>query len=292
MNRLENNNLIVESSTLGAELTRIYSKKYGKEILWNGDSKFWGRHSPILFPIVGRLKDDETIIEDKIYSMNQHGFARDMKFKIIDNDCKSITYKLVSSDTTKSLYPYDFELIVKYTLLDNGIDINWIVTNIDSKDIYFSIGAHPAFNIDLDKNNNLSNYYLDFKSKDNINKISLDGPYSNKFINIENLNTIFLYPELFKNDALIYTNVDCINLISKKDDYYINIYFENFPLVGIWSPYYKDTNSTAPFICIEPWYGLADNINSDKIYKNKKYINKLCPKKSFYASYSINIEKK
>ena len=290
MNKLENNNLIIESNISGAELTRIYSKKFNKEILWKGDPKFWGRHSPILFPIVGRLKDNETIIEDKLYNMSQHGFARDMEFKIVDNDNKSITYKLVSSENTKSYYPYSFELIIKYTLLDNGVNINWIVNNIDSKDIYFSIGAHPAFNIDLDENSDLSNYYLEFITKDNVSNIYLDGPYSSKIVSVNSLNTIYLSPELFENDALIYTNVDGINVKSKKENHYINVSFNSFPLVGIWSPYYKDTNSIAPFICVEPWYGLADNVNSDKIYKNKNYINKLSIGESFNVSYSINIK--
>ncbi len=290
MNKLENNNLIIESNISGAELTRIYSKKFNKEILWKGDPKFWGRHSPILFPIVGRLKDNETIIEDKLYNMSQHGFARDMEFKIVDNDNKSITYKLVSSENTKSYYPYSFELIIKYILLDNGVNINWIVNNIDSKDIYFSIGAHPAFNIDLDENSDLSNYYLEFITKDNVSNIYLDGPYSSKIVSVNSLNTIYLSPELFENDALIYTNVDGINVKSKKENHYINVSFNSFPLVGIWSPYYKDTNSIAPFICVEPWYGLADNVNSDKIYKNKNYINKLSIGESFNVSYSINIK--
>ena len=291
MNKLENNNLIIESKLSGAELTRIYSKKFNKEVLWNGDAKFWGRHSPILFPIVGRLKDNETIIEDNSYNMNQHGFARDMEFEIIDNDDISITYKLLSSENTKSYYPYDFELIIKYTLLDTGVNVNWIVNNIDSKDIYFSIGAHPAFNINFGENNDLSNYYLEFKAKDNVNKISLDGPYSNEISSVDNLDTIYLSPKLFEKDAIIYTNIDGINIKSKKEDNYINISFDNFPLVGIWSPYYKDSNSIAPFICIEPWYGLADNVNTDKIYKNKNYINKLSIGESFNVSYSINIEK-
>lgn len=290
MNKLENNNLIIESNISGAELTRIYSKKFNKEILWKGDPKFWGRHSPILFPIVGRLKDNETIIEDKLYNMSQHGFARDMEFKIVDNDNKSITYKLVSSENTKSYYPYSFELIIKYILLDNGVNINWIVNNIDSKDIYFSIGAHPAFNIDLDENSDLSNYYLEFITKDNVSNIYLDGPYSSKIVSVNSLNTIYLSPELFENDALIYTNVDGINVKSKKENHYINVSFNSFPLVGIWSPYYKDTNSIAPFICVDPWYGLADNVNSDKIYKNKNYINKLSIGESFNVSYSINIK--
>ena len=119
MNIIESDDLIIESKNSGAELTRIYSKKYNKEILWNGDSSFWGRHSPILFPIVGRLKDNETYIEDKLYNMSQHGFARDMEFEVIEETNRSIIYKLQSNEQSKKFYPYEFELLIKYTLEEN-----------------------------------------------------------------------------------------------------------------------------------------------------------------------------
>lgn len=287
MNILENDKLIIESKNSGAELTRIYSKYLKKEILWNGDSAHWSRHSPILFPIVGRLKDNKTYIEDKFYSMSQHGFARDMDFEIIYNDNTSITYKLISNDETKKLYPYSFELLIKYTIVNNSININWNVLNKGTRDMYFSIGAHPAFNIYDD----LCNYYLEFNSRDIVKKINLDGPYFNSVKEVYNLNNLRLEPKIFEKDALIYTNIDSINLKSNKSKDYININFKDFPLVGIWTPYYKDTNSTAPFICIEPWFGLADSVNSDKIYTNKAYINKLKPLESFNSLYTITIEK-
>ena len=116
MNKLENDFLIIETSKAGAELTRIFSKALNKEILWNGDSKYWGRHSPILFPIVGRLKDNETIIDNKVYNMTQHGFARDMNFNLVDTADNSISYKLTSNEDTKKYYPYSFELIITYKL--------------------------------------------------------------------------------------------------------------------------------------------------------------------------------
>ena len=286
MNRLENDFLIIETSKSGAELTRIFSKKQNKEILWNGDSKYWGRHSPILFPIVGRLKDNETIIDDKLYNMSQHGFARDMDFDLVNTTDNSITYKLTSNEDTKKYYPYSFELIITYKLINNKVNIDWKVNNTNSCDMYFSIGAHPAFNI----NSNLEDYYLEFNTRDNIENITLNGPYNDKYTKIENLDILNLSNDILKNDTLIYTNIDGIKMKSKKEDYLVNVEFKDFPLVGIWSPYCKETNSMAPFICIEPWYGLCDNINSDKIFKNKKFINKLKSKEIFNTSYSISIE--
>ncbi len=287
MYKIENNHIVIESKKAGAELTRIYSKKYNKEILWNGDSKYWGRYSPVLFPIVGRLLDNETIIEDESFNMSQHGFARDMEFEIYDTTDNSVTYKLTSNEESKKLYPYSFELYIKYTLDDSSVNIEWTVKNIDNKEIYFSIGAHPAFNIS--SSNDLNNYYLEFKGKDKIEEISLDGPYHNEIKAIDNISRLDLEPRTFENDALIYTNIDEIALKSTKEDYYINVDFKDFPLVGIWTPYYKDSNSTAPFICIEPWYGLADSVNTDKIFKNKKFINKLNINEVFSANYTVEI---
>lgn len=290
MNKLENNELIIETNDSGAELTRIYSKNLDKEILWNGNSKYWSRHSPILFPVVGRLMNNKTYIENKEYNMNQHGFARDMKFTVENVSNTSITYKLSSNDKTKKLYPYEFELTIIYTIINSSVKIEWIVENKDIKEIYFSIGAHPAFNI-LNDVDSLSDYYLEFKCKDKVNKISLNGPYYEDISYVDNLSILKINPQIFKNDALIYTNIDEINLKSINNCDYINVNFKDFPLVGIWSPYYKETNSIAPFICIEPWYGLSDSVQSDNIYMNKAYINKLEINQIFKTSYSINIEK-
>ena len=288
MHIIESNDLIIESKNSGAELTRIYSKKYNKEILWNGDSSFWGRHSPILFPIVGRLKDNETYIEDKLYNMSQHGFARDMEFEVIDETNSSIIYKLQSNEESKKFYPYEFELLIKYTLEENKLNVKWEVKNIDSRDIYFSIGAHPAFNIS--SREELSNYYIEFKCKDNVNQISLEGPYYNEITSMSKLETLELNPKSFEKDAIIFTNIDELSIKNKKEDNYIKVSFEDFPLVGIWSPYYKDENLTAPFICVEPWHGLADSVNSDKVYKNKKFINKLNIGEIFITDYTIEIK--
>lgn len=287
MNILQNDNLIVESTNHGAELTRIYSKKFDKDMLWHGDTLFWGRRSPILFPIVGRLKENQTVIENNTYSMGQHGFARDMDFEVIESTSEFISYKLISNEKTKQYYPYSFELIIKYTLNDTSIDVEWSVTNTDCKDIYFSIGAHPAFNINRDL---FSEYYLEFKCKDNVEKIELNGPFASQRTAVNTLNRLELNPDLFKNDALIYTNVDEISIKSNKENHSVRLTFTDFPLVGIWTPYYKETNTVAPFLCIEPWYGLADDINTDGNYIKKHYINKLSINENFKVSYTISID--
>ncbi|CEJ72282.1 glycoside hydrolase-type carbohydrate-binding protein [[Clostridium] sordellii] len=289
MNKIENNKLIIETTNKGAELINIYSKTENKELLWNGDSKFWGRHSPILFPIVGRLKDNETIIDSKLYNMSQHGFARDMEFDLIDKSTNSITYILKSCSKTKSVYPYDFELTIKYTLVDTTINIDWKVFNKSNKDMYFSIGAHPAFNIPFYDNESINDYFLKFECSKDINNYTLEGPFVSKKSEVKSIDILNLTPELFKNDALIYDNINKISICSKNNTSSIDIKFESFPFVGIWSPYYKESNSIAPFLCIEPWYGIADSIDSTKIFKDKLGINKLPNKETFIASYSITI---
>lgn len=288
MNILQNENLIIESMNSGAELTRIYSKKNKKDILWCGDDKYWGRRSPILFPIVGKLKDNKTIIEGDTYIMNQHGFARDMDFEVLEITDNSVSYILISNGKTKAYYPYSFNLIVRYILTKSSVVIEWEVENIDNKDIYFSIGAHPAFNIPMNDNKSIHNYSLKFKYRDKVGNISLNGPYHDQTKNVDSLDIIDLKPSLFSNDALIYTNIDEITILENKENEILKVELKDFPLVGIWSPYYED-DSIAPFICIEPWYGLADNINSDYQYSNKAYINKLKINEKFKTSYKISV---
>ncbi|EQF22824.1 aldose 1-epimerase family protein [Clostridioides difficile CD160] len=289
MNILQNEKLIIESNSSGAELTKIFSKEYNKDILWNGNKKYWGRQSPILFPIVGKLFDNETIIEENLYSMTQHGFARDMEFEIVDKGDTFISYKLIDNESTLKKYPYSFQLIINYTLNNDSINIEWIVKNTDSKDIFFSIGGHPAFNIPFFEQNAFSKYHLEFKRRNDVEKINLNGSFTDDITFIGDLKNLQLNPELFKNDALIYTNIDEVSICNNDGSKYITLSMLDFPLVGIWTPYYSESNSTAPFLCIEPWYGLADSMYSNKIYKDKKFINKLSKGKVFTASYSINI---
>ena len=289
IDKLENNNLIVEVCDFGAELSKIYSKKHSFDFLWSGDSKYWGRKSPVLFPIVGRLKGNEAIIENQTYNMGQHGFARDNEFELIEKTEESLTYSLNANEETKKKYPYDFQLNITYTLKENALEVGWKVINNDSRDMYFSIGAHPAFNIPFNKEDKLEDYYIQYETKEVIEEYILQAPYVKEKRSIEKLESMPVNAEMFKNDALIYSGVNKVSIHSNSSDMAIALEFKDFPYVGIWSPYYEDTNSIAPFICIEPWYGIADFKDTNKIFKDKHGINKLESGKEFRASYEITV---
>ena len=289
ISRLENSGLIIEVNEHGAELNKLFSKKHNIDFLWCGDSKFWGRNAPILFPIVGRLKDNEAIIDDKIYNMNQHGFARDCTFKLINESKNSITYSFIANEESKKKFPYNFELLISYKLNKNSIEVFWTVRNIDSKTMYFSIGAHPAFNVPFNIGEKLEDYYLALKTDKNVEEYILQGPYVKEKNKVNLPENIFIEPELFTNDALIYSGIDEVTIKSKNNDIALMVSFKNFPFVGIWSPFYKETSTIAPFVCIEPWYGITDLKNTTKVFKNKLGVNKIEVGEEFNANYDITI---
>lgn len=287
--QLENELMLIEINHIGAELSRVYSKQYQREILWNGDARYWGRRSPVLFPIVGKLVNNETIIEEKTYTMGQHGFARDMEFQLVNKTENSVKYLLKSDKSTKERYPYDFEFVITYTLIDENVTIAWEITNIDDRSMHFSVGAHPAFNVPYNGADSLLDYYLEFEAPEKIEEYILHPPFIDGKNIINKPEKLFLSPDLFRNDALVYGLVDKITIASNTSDMKININFKGFPYVGVWSPYYEQKNAIAPFVCIEPWFGIADPTDSNRMFKLKPGINKLEPKKIFEVSYTISL---
>lgn len=270
---LTNNNITIEVSSLGAELTSL--KKDNIEYLWQANPDFWKRYSPILFPIVGRLLDDEYIYDNSIYKLSQHGFARDLEFDLIDQKENYVSYKLVSSKKTLKKYPFEFELIISYTLTDNKVIVGYEVINKDSKELPFQIGGHPAFNFDVGSSITIgceTNRYM-------LNKT----PYIQSIEKNVYIDSIIINDETFVDDALIYNSVNKIEMKDKEKAIEINC--KHFPYIGIWS---KVLNSKmAPFICIEPWFGIADFNNHNKQFTEKKGMNFLKPNEVFKASYSI-----
>jgi len=221
--------------------------------------------------------------------MSQHGFARDMEFELVDKTQSSIEFTLQYNEQTLKKYPYKFKLNIIYTLKDSTIDVTWKVKNLDNKEMLFAIGAHPAFNIPFNQEDSLEDYYLSFKYKEHIKKYTLTGPYVSNCKDIDKIDNIDIKPEIFKDDAIIYSGVDEITINSRKREDKITLSFSGFPYVGIWSPYNLDNNTIAPFVCIEPWYGIADEINSNKKFEEKMGINKLNINEEFECTYTISI---
>lgn len=288
MFKLENQHLVVSAKMEGAELTSILSKADNTEYLWQGDIEYWGRHAPILFPIVGKLVDNKYILDGKTFTMGQHGFARDMDFEIVSQTEEKLSFVLHSTEETLVKYPYPFTLLVKYTLEGNSVRVTYKVINTGNSTLYFSIGAHPAFNWPFTPSENQTDYYLEFEQMETLHSLILkDGVISNDTKPVlENANTIPLAKELFNDDALILKDFtsENVSIKSKASNQSVTVQYKGFPYLGIWSK-----PDGAPFVCIEPWYGIADTQNSTGILKEKEGIQKLELGMEFVCEYIITI---
>lgn len=260
----------------GAEL--VSAKFNGIEKMHNGES-YWNRHSPILFPIVGKLKDGKTQIDGNIYEMGQHGFARDMEFEEIGEN----SYLLKSNEETKSKFPFEFELYVSYEFTKNTLTTKYKVINKDTKNMIFGLGGHPAFACEYSS----GKYRLEFEDiEDKIefyqleNGLVKENPENPKRFLREN--RIFLDRKIFENDAIIMKNLHSDDIYLKTETKTIlGFNFKGFPYLAIWS------KPDAPFICIEPWFNTADKVNSSGIFEEKENLIKLKPEEKFEAQYTV-----
>ena len=280
--------LKIQTKKSGAELTSI--KYNGKEMLFQGakvlDSNgniYWKRQAPILFPIVGQLKNFQTQIEDKIYEMSQHGFARDMDFEEISKTENKHHYMLKYNEGTLKKYPYKFELHVIYEIIGDTLTVTYKVKNIDDKTIYFGLGGHPAFNCDYSN----GEYEISFsENEDKIEFLKLKNGLidTEKAQNILQDNKIYLKEDTFDNDAVIMKNLKSNKVILQNHETnqkILELDFTGFPYLALWS------KKGAPFVCIEPWQNTADRIDSTQIYKDKENIIELPQDKEFECKYSI-----
>lgn len=286
---LKNEFLSITVNDFGAELSAIVSTQTGQSYLWNADPAYWKRHSPVLFPIVGSLRGKSFRYDGKDYPMSQHGFARDMEFECIEVTETSIKHRLTSTSETIKLYPFSFCLDITYKLSGNTILVNWDVTNTDTKEMHFSIGAHPAFNCPLTTGEKQSNYYLQFDTENplNIRKINEDGLMREETYTLPtDASLLALHEHLFDEDALIIENnqAHSVSLLSPNKKPYVTVNFDA-PLFGLWSPAKKD----APFICIEPWYGRCDSETYEDTLENRVWGNHCKPGETFHSSYTIII---
>ena len=280
--------LKIQTKKSGAELTSIqYNGKeilfQGAQVLDNNGNIYWKRQAPILFPIVGQLKNSQTQIEDKTYEMSQHGFARDMDFEEISKTENKHHYMLKYNEGTLKKYPYKFELHVIYEIIGDTLTVTYKVKNIDDKIIYFGLGGHPAFNCDYSN----GEYEIVFsENEDKIVFLKLKNGLidTEKAQNILQDNKIYLKEDTFDNDAVIMKNLKSNKVILQNHETNQKILefdFTGFPYLALWS------KKGAPFVCIEPWQNTADKIDSVQIYKDKENIIELPKDKKFECKYSI-----
>lgn len=287
LHTLQSGALRVTMSDAGAELMEIVDIATERSYLWYGDSAYWGRRSPVLFPIVGSLKNKEYKYNGKGYPMGQHGFARDMEFTMTSHDVDSIWFELKASDETMAKYPFKFKLEVGYQLVNREIKVTWKVTNEDKKTMFFSIGGHPAFMCPIDEQGKQTDYYLIFDNKNDLtySKLSSNGLIDTEGHVLSTCGGVMPIGEhLFDEDALVIEGKQCreVSLAGADKVPYLTVKFDA-PLFGIWSPAKKN----APFVCIEPWYGRCDKESFEGVLADREYGQELRPEKSFEVSYVI-----
>lgn len=298
---LENEFLRVTMNEKGAELSGIFHKKNNLEYLWNGNPQFWAKTSPVLFPIVGGLKENKYFFENQVYSLPRHGFARDQIFEVEDHWDDGIIFLLTSDEQSKKVFPFDFELRLTYELFANVLSVSYHVINTGDKEMFFSIGGHPAFAVPLDNSLQYEDYYLEFEEEEVLKRYPLSSEglvltepipmYEQKwdeddesFMEQES-KVLGLKKELFYEDALVFKNLKStvVTLKSDKSPFQLKFDYAGFPFLGIWAS--KD----ADFVCIEPWCGIADSVNSNQKLEEKEGIQGLLPDDSFERAWAVKL---
>ena len=287
---IKNEDFKVSVKETGAELCSFKSLKSGKEYIWQADPDIWASHAPNLFPIIGCLKDDAFIFKEREYNCPKHGFIRNNSdVKIVDQTDNSLTFGMSYSNDTLKIYPFRFEFRIKYTLNENRLKVEHIITNHGDEEMLFSVGGHPGFTCPLNKNESYHDYYLEFDKPDVSQtwQVQMNGLIAKDTLPVfDKPGIINLYSHIFDNDALVFKDLNSrkVSLKSRKSNQVLTVGFEDFPYLGIWA------KPDAPYVCIEPWLGIADSADTDRNFETKEGVLKLQPKGAFTASYFISVE--
>ena len=288
---LKNDLLSVVISSHGAELQNITNIRTGQEYLWQGDAAFWGRRSPVLFPIVGAVWNNEYRVDGRSYKLGQHGFARDCDFEVVEDVPESEAwFVLESSEATLEKFPFAFSLEIGYSLQSERIDVMWRVTNPGSVEMPFQIGAHPAFNYPDFSGADAVHAYFNIDGRDlHAQVIEQGGCVGSALreVTTDDGGLLALTPDTFAGDALIFADsqVRRVSMLDKHRAPYLTLFFRS-PVVGLWSP----VAGNAPFVCIEPWWGRADRVGYTGDFADREYVNRLAPGATFDAGYMIIID--
>ena len=272
--------------TLGAEITS-FKRADGFELLWQGNPEYWAGQAPVLFPIVGALRNGRVRIKDTWYEMNRHGFVRKMEFKVTEQREDMVRMTIKSDIETKKFYPFDFEFSVTYTMVDCGVETKFTVKNTGMEELPFAVGGHPAYNIPLSCDECFEDYNIEFSEKESLacpeidlKECLIDFTKITKELTDENI--IPLRHNLFYRDALVFDGLksDFVRLKSTKSGRGIEMDISEFPMLGIWS-----CVNDGPYVALEPWTGCATTTDEDDEFTHKKNITFLQP--NFEESYGF-----
>jgi galactose mutarotase-like enzyme len=286
---ISNDFLKFEASSMGAEPMSIQTIHDQIEFLWQGDARYWARRSPTLFPIVGVVKNNKYTLNGKEYEMEQHGFARDSEFEMIEATDHSLTFLLKENLQTLKKFPFPFELYTIYQLEGNSVLIGHHIVNTGTATMWFSIGEHPGFNCPLFDGETMEDYSLVFDKMERLDRGFVENALliEKKEPFLDHEKTVRLSGELFKRKAIILEKVKSgsVSLSSKNHQRKVTVTLDGYPYLGLWSP-----PTGAPFVCIEPWYGVASPEDSDGDITKKPGILSLEAGNKFPCGYKIIID--
>ncbi|GAB3412737.1 aldose 1-epimerase family protein [Niabella aquatica] len=283
-----NSDINISVAAKGAELQSIKHLKTGQEYMWSGDPAFWGKYSPVLFPVVGTLKEDTCYFEGRAYQMPRHGFARDMVFGLYRQTSDTLSFLLESSADTLSRYPFPFHFFIDYSIEGQSLHVTYRVVNTGSANMYFSVGGHPAFRVPLFEGDSYEDYILLFNEIETAGKwpITSAGLLEKEAVPFfRGQNSIRLQKQLFEKDAIVLKHLksNSVQLLSQRSGKGFRFDFPGFPYLGIWA------SKNADFVCIEPWCGVADSVTSDQQLINKEGINSIGSEDEFVRTWSFTV---
>ena len=287
--QISNNHLSLTVAHRGAEPVSLLFD--GRECLWQGNPSFWKRHAPILFPIVGKVFDNTYRVGTQEFHLPQHGFARDSDFDLIQQTADTLAFRFESNADTRQCYPYPFTLTARYQLTDNQLCCQWRVENPASQEMFFMIGAHPAFNYLLFNPDDPVHGYLQFFLNDMpVNQLAVTQLSQQGYALPDTCKTTLndgllpLTRDTFRHDALVLENhqADRVVMLDKRQQPILQVAFDA-PLFGLWSPV------GAPFCCIEPWYGRTDREGFVGPIHQRQHIQHLAPHSNFVFTHTVTL---
>lgn len=265
--------------SFGAELCSV--SRGGTEYLWQADPAVWKRHAPILFPFICNTASKKYTVNGKEYSLSNHGFARDSEFEVLYANGDEAGFRLKASEETKKIYPYDFELYVKYAVSGNRLGVSYIVKNTGDKTLHYFIGGHPAFNVpDFD------GYFVQYEKPENITR--------GETVIADNTDKVDLSHELFADDVFMKDapNSSWVALVSKTEGTKVKLNFDSEGCIAVWSSYFEDKALTekAKFVCLEPWSSVPVYCDETEELTEMSNAMRLKSGDSYTFSYTIEID--
>jgi galactose mutarotase-like enzyme len=286
MHTIENEQLKIGINPHGAELKSIYHTQHQLEYMWPSDPAYWAKSSPVLFPIVGQLKENQYRHKGQSYSLPRHGFAREKEFTVANQQTGSINFLLQSSEETLAVYPFLFRFSITYALTGDELSATYDIKNRGEEDMLFSVGGHPAFRVPLAEGTAYNDYKLVFNRQETTGRWSVtkEGTIGTEPQPLlQATSELPLTKELFAKDALVLKHLqsDSVQLVSDNTPHGLDFSFAGFPYLGLWAA------PGADFVCIEPWCGIADSVDADGELAHKEGMINLAAGENFTITWKV-----